>query len=289
MRRITVESWLLLLPSLVILATFAHIPIVLTLWDSFLSANKGNHPAHFVGLDNYADLAADPVFWQALSNNLIYAFGTIPVSVALALLMALLVNGDVGGRGALRMAYFTPTVLPMIAVGNIWLFFYAPDIGLIDQIVHLFGGHGSNLLGQPSTALAAIMAVTVWKEAGFFMIFYLAALQQIPPELKEAARVEGASRWAFFRRVTWPLLGPTTLFVMVNATINAFRSVDHVFVMTQGGPNNATNVLLYRLYEVGFKFWDEPQALVLTVVMLAVMGALALGQFLISDRKVHYQ
>jgi sn-glycerol 3-phosphate transport system permease protein len=285
----SVEAWLLLLPSVVLFATFTHIPIVSTLIDSFYSTPKVNRPAHFVGLSNYQDMLADPIFWKALTNNFIYALGTIPLSVGLALLMALFVNGRLPGRALLRMAYFTPTVLPMIAVANIWLFFYTPSYGLLDQIAEAFGGHATNWLGSQSTALGAIMVVTVWKEAGFFMIFYLAALQQIPPDLKEAAAIEGASRFTFFRRVTWPLLAPVTLFILVNAVINAFRTVDHIFIMTGGGPDNATNVLLFHIYEVGFKFWDQGYATALTMVLLAILGSLALVQFLTAGRKVHYQ
>ncbi|MBV9566688.1 MAG: sugar ABC transporter permease [Hyphomicrobiales bacterium] len=283
------EAWLLLLPSIVLFATFTHIPIVSTLIDSFYSTPKVNRPAHFVGLSNYEDMLADPIFWKALTNNFIYALGTIPLSVGLALAMALFVNDRLPGRALLRMAYFTPTVLPMIAVANIWLFFYTPSYGLLDQIAAAFGGHATNWLGSQSTALFAIMVVTVWKEAGFFMIFYLAALQQIPPDLKEAAAIEGASRFTFFRRVTWPLLAPVTLFILVNAVINAFRTVDHIFIMTGGGPDNATNVLLFHIYEIGFKFWDQGYATALTMVLLAVLGLLALGQFLSAGRKVHYQ
>jgi len=285
----SVEAWLLLLPSVVLFATFTHIPIVSTLIDSFYSTPKVNRPAHFVGLSNYEDMLADPIFWKALTNNFIYAAGTIPLSVGLALLMALFVNDRLPGRALLRMAYFTPTVLPMIAVANIWLFFYTPSYGLLDQIAQAFGGHATNWLGSQSTALFAIMVVTIWKEAGFFMIFYLAALQQIPPDLKEAAAIEGASRFTFFRRVTWPLLAPVTLFILVNAVINAFRTVDHIFIMTGGGPDNATNVLLFHIYEIGFKFWDRGYATALTMVLLAVLGALALMQFLTAGRKVHYQ
>jgi sn-glycerol 3-phosphate transport system permease protein len=273
----------------VLLATFTHIPIVSTLIDSFYSTPKGSRPSRFVGLANYDDMFADPIFWKSLVNNTIYALGTIPASVALALAMAIFVNGRLPGRALLRMAYFTPTVLPMIAVANIWLFFYTPDYGLLDQIAKLFGGHATNWLGSQATALGAIMVVTVWKEAGFFMIFYLAALQQIPPDLKEAAAIEGASRFTFFRRVTWPLLMPVTLFVLVNAVINAFRTVDHIFVMTGGGPDNATNVLLFHIYEIGFKFWDQGYATALTIVLLAILGGLALVQFLTAGRKVHYQ
>ena len=243
----------------------------------------------FVGVDNYAQLVDDPIFWQSLTNNLWFALGTIPVSIALALLMAVWVNGKIAGRGFLRLAYFTPTVLPMIAVANIWLFFYTPEYGLLEQITGAFGLPAHNWLGSKNSALAALMVVTVWKEAGFFMIFYLAALQQMSPQLAEAAAIEGASRAYFFRRVTLPLLMPTTLFVLVNAVINAFRLVDHVVVMTRGGPDNATELLLYYIYEIGFRFWDSAYAAALTMVLLLLLGVVALLQFWFLERKVHYQ
>jgi sn-glycerol 3-phosphate transport system permease protein len=129
----------------------------------------------------------------------------------------------------------------------------------------------------------------VWKEAGFFMIFYLAALQQIPPNLEEAAALEGASRGQIFRRVTFPLLMPTTLFVMVNAVINAFRVIDQVVAMTKGGPDNATALLLFYIYQVGFMFWDSAYAAALTVVLLLFLAALALIQFGLVERRVHYR
>ena len=282
-------GWLLLLPAAALLALFTHYPAVATAWHSFFSTPRGTRPPAYVGIDNYAQLVDDPIFWQALSNNLWYAGGTIPLSIALALLMAAWVNGKLVGRGLLRLAYFTPTVLPMIAVANIWLFFYTPEYGLLEKLSGALGLPAHNWLGSKNTALGCLMAVTVWKEAGFFMIFYLAALQQISPHLAEAAAIEGASRWYFFRRITFPLLMPTTLFVLVNAVINAFRLVDHIVVMTRGGPDNATAILLYYIYEIGFRFWDTAYAAALTMVLLVVLALVALGQFWFLDRRVHYQ
>ncbi len=285
----SVHAYLLLLPAFVLLVAFTHYPAIATLIDSFHSTPKGARPPVWVGLENYQVMANDPVFWQALVNNLWFALATIPASIGLAMLMALWVNERIAGRGFLRMAYFTPTVLPMIAVANIWLFFYTPSYGLLEQITGLFGLPSHNWLGDPHTALGAVIVVAVWKEAGFFMIFYLAALQSLNPSLREAAAIEGASRWYFFRRVQWPLLMPTTLFVMINAVINAVRMVDHIIVMTRGGPDNASTLLLYHLYEVGFKFWDTAYAAAITVVLLAVLAGVALAQFFLLDRKVHYQ
>jgi sn-glycerol 3-phosphate transport system permease protein len=283
------HAWLLLLPAMALLVLFTHWPAIGTLIDSFYSTPRGRRRSIFVGLDNYQQMVADPIFWQSLTNNLWYALGTIPVSIALALLMAVWVNDRIAGRALVRMAYFTPTVLPMIAVANIWLFFYTPQYGLLEQVLGALGVPAHNWLGSPDTALACVIVVTIWKEAGFFMIFYLAALQQISPVLAEAAALEGASRWTYFRRVQFPLLMPTTLFVLVNAVINAFRTVDHIIVMTRGGPDNATSLLLFYIYEVGFKFWDSAYAAALTVVLLALLAAVALGQYVFLERRVHYR
>ncbi|MEL6450874.1 MAG: sugar ABC transporter permease [Pseudomonadota bacterium] len=289
MPRHWIHAWLLLTPAFVFLVAFTHLPAVTTVWNSFFTTPRGRRPSVWAGVENYETLIADPVFWQVLFNNLWFALGTIPTSIVIALAMALWVNEKLAGRGFVRMAYFTPTVLPMIAVANIWMFFYTPGFGLIDQITGLFGMGQSNILGQPDTALIGVMIVTIWKEAGFFMIFYLAALQTIPPSLIEAARIEGAGPWTIFRRVTFPLLMPTTLFVSINAVVNSFRMVDHIFVLTGGGPDNASSLLLFYIYEVAFRFWDTAYAATLTVVLLALLGVLAIGQFFFFDRKVHYK
>ncbi len=280
---------LLLLPAAVLLWGFTYQPIVATFIDSFFSTPRGKRPSAFIGLEHYEAMMADPVFWKAMSNNAIYAVTTIPLSMIMALAMALFVNSKLRGQAAVRMAYFTPTILPMVAVANIWLFFYAPDYGLVDRFLQIFGLGGNNLLGMPDTALGALIVITIWKEAGFFMIFYLAALQQISPSLLEAARLEGAGFWQTLRRVILPLLMPTTLFVSINAVIGAFRLVDHIVVMTKGAPDNATTLLLFYIYQVGFGYWDTGYAAALTVVLLVILALIALFQFGYADKKVHYR
>ncbi|MGN6469447.1 MAG: carbohydrate ABC transporter permease [Rhizobiaceae bacterium] len=286
---IHIQGWLLVLPAVVLLAAFTHVPVVETFIGSVFSTPRAGHPAHFIGIQRYGDMAADPIFWQALTNNLLYALITVPVSIGLALAMAIWVSGRIPGRALLRLAFFMPTILPMIAAANIWLFFYTPGYGLLDQIARLFGLGSTNWLGDTSTALPALMAVTIWKESGFFMIFFLAALQQVPPDLYEAARMENATRWQVFARITWPLVMPTTLFVAINALINAFRIVDQVIAMTGGGPNNATSLLLFYIYQVAFSFWDTGYAAALSTVLLIVLAVVALGQFFLLDRRIHYR
>jgi sn-glycerol 3-phosphate transport system permease protein len=289
MSRNAIHGWLLLLPAFALLALFTHWPALATVWDSVHATPRGGRPAPFVGLENYRVMASDEVFWKSLWNNVWYALGTVPLSMALAVVMALWVNSAMRGRTWLRMAFFTPTILPMIAVANIWLFFFTPQYGLLEQALLPLGFASRNWLGDPDTALACVIVVAIGKEAGFFMIVSLAALQSIPPSLAEAAAIEGASRGYYFRRVVFPLLMPTTLFVLVNAIVNAVRLVDHIIVMTRGGPNNATSLLLFHVYQVGFNFWDTGYAAALTLVLLVVLAIVAIGQFMFLDRKVHYQ
>ena len=284
-----VYGWLLFTPAAIFFILFTHYPIVWSCFLSFFSNPRGSRAAAFVGLQNYAYLIDDPIFWQALKNNLIYAFGTIPVTVSLAMLMAVWVNRRMTGRAFVRAAYFTPTILPMIAIANIWLFFYTPGVGLFDSIFRSLGFHGRNWLGSPDTALACLMVIAVWKDAGFFMIFYLAALQGIPKDVLEAGKIEGAGRFYFFLKVTFPLLMPTTVFVVFNALINTFRIIDHIFILTKGGPDNATELLLYYLFQTAFEFWDTAYAAVLTVVIMTILMGLALAQFKVLERRTHYQ
>ncbi|MDQ0316257.1 carbohydrate ABC transporter permease [Amorphus orientalis] len=288
-RRHALYGWMLLFPSLVLLSLFAFIPTGATVWASLFTRGTSRRPSEFAGLDTYAHLTSDPVFWKVVTNNLLYAGVSIPLSIGIALGMALWANARIPARGFVRTAYFTPTMLPMIAAANLWLFFYTPGIGVIDQITGLFGFGPVNWLGQPDTALWAVIAVTVWKEAGFFMIFYLAALQTIPPELREAATIEGASRWTYTRRVLLPLLMPTTLFVLINALINSVKLIDHLFILTKGGPNNASKLILYWIWEMAFAYFDRPHAAAMTVFVLAVLGIVAAVQFRLIDRRAHYR
>jgi sn-glycerol 3-phosphate transport system permease protein len=276
-------AWALLAPGLVVLVAFTHYPIIRSVINSAKSPS-----GKWTGA-NYELMFSDPVFWQVLKNNLLFTLGTVPTSIALAMLMAVWVNGKLRGRGFLRLAYFTPAILPMVAIASIWLFFYTPGYGPVDTVLSAVGLPVRNWLGDPQTVLPALMVMTIWKEAGFFMIFYLAGLQNMSTELEEASTLEGASRWYHFRRVTFPLLMPTTLFVLVVAITNSFKLVDHLFIMTGGGPNNASNLLLYYIYEVAFSFSDLEYAATLTVALVVILAVIALGQYGWLERRVHYR
>lgn len=279
---------LLVLPCSLLVA-FTHYPAVRALINSLWNNASSRRPSKFVGLDNYEALIADDKLMQVLTNSGLYALGTIPLAICLSIGMALLVNSKLPATGLMRLSFFMPTMLPLVAVANIWLFFYAPGIGLASQIMNFFGLPTINFLGSTETSLVSMMVVAVWKEAGLFMIFYLAALQAVPENLKDAARLEGAGPVRVFIDVVMPLLRPTTIFVAVNALINAFRLVDHIIVMTKGGPDNSSALLLYYIYEVTFRQRDFAYGATLTVLMVAILGVLAAFQFWVLDRKTHYQ
>ncbi|ACQ81092.1 binding-protein-dependent transport systems inner membrane component [Beutenbergia cavernae DSM 12333] len=281
--RDTAFAWALLAPAFLVLVAFTHYPVISSVLAS--TEERGGDR----GFANYERMINDPVFWKVVVNNIWFALGTVPTSMALAILMAVWVNGKLKGRGFVRLAYFTPTILPMVAVASIWLFFYSPGIGPIDQLLTWVGLPTRNWLGDPSTAMPALMVMMIWKLAGFFMIFYLAGLQSLSPELEEASTLEGASRWYHFRRVTFPLLAPTTLFVFVVAVTDAFKIIDHLFIMTSGGPNNATNLLLYYIYDTAFTFFDPGYAGALTLALVVILGVVAVVQFGVLERRVHYR
>lgn len=282
-------AWLLLLPSLVFLMLFTFYPMAKTFRLSLFQSDLATPVPVFVGLDQYSGLLEDDVFWKVMTNNLWFALGTVPTSIALAIGMAVLANKTLRGTFFLRTSFFYPTLIPMIAVANVWLFIYTPQYGLLSRMMKTLSMQDINWLGTEQYVMWAMIVMIIWKEAGYFMIFYLAGLQNISPELYEAAQVDGVGRWKIFRRITFPLLMPTTLFILIVALTNSFKLVDHLVIMTKGGPNNSSNLLLYYIYETAFSFWDQGMASTLTTVMIAVLLLLSVLNFVGLDKKIHYQ
>ncbi|OXS56634.1 ABC transporter permease [Cohnella sp. CIP 111063] len=281
-------AWLLLLPSLVFLFLFTFYPIAKTIRLSLYEADLATPVPMFAGVDNYVRMLGDEVFAKVMVNNALFALGVVPTSIALALLMAIFANKAIRGTSFMRTAFFYPTLIPMIAVANIWLFIYTPKYGLLDRAMQSLNVGEINWLGSPDYVMWAMIFMMIWKEAGYLMIFYLAGMQNIPPDLYESAQMDGVSSWTIFRKITFPLLMPTTLFVSIIALTNAFKLVDHLFVMTKGGPNNASSLLLYYIYETAFSFWDQGMASALTLVMIVVLLLFAALNFFGLDKKIHY-
>jgi len=265
------RPWVLLAPSLLGLALFTYWPVLSVAVDSFYARRLGTRGTVFVGFGNYANLLADSKFAAAALNNFVYILATVVPSLVLALAFALLLRRSSAYNRALRALLFFPTVVPLIAAAALWTFLFLPTTGLIDYYLGRLLPLSVNWLGDESTALAAISFVTVWKNAGYYMLFYLAALQAMPHEVMEAAILDGAGPWQRLRHVTLPLVAPTTSFVAVIAFIQAITTVDHVIVMTRGGPSDSTTLLLYYIFTTATEVHDIGKAAAATVVTLAVL------------------
>jgi len=288
-RRVSLLPYLLILPTFVFVALFTIWPMLLASYQSLflqrLNIARFRTPT-FIGAQNYIDLFGDDRFHQVMVNTLLYVLGTVPLSVVLGFLFALLVNRALRGIGLARLFFFYPTILPLVSAATIWMFFFTPDYGIFNTALRAIGYSGpQNWTSNPNLALISVMIVTVWKNAGYYMIFYLAGLQGLPQDVFEAAALDGASGWQMLWRITFPLLRRTTLFVTTIAFISAFQTVDHIFVLTQGGPAGARSVLLYYLWEMRFEFLNVGAASALTVVLILVLLVFTLSNFLISEQR----
>lgn len=271
------------MPSLLFLGTFTIYPILSSLIKSFYKDDLATVIPRFIGIQNYTGLLNDPIFAKSFFNNLLVAVCTVPTSIALAVAMAVFTNKVMAGKGIVRTAFFYPTILPMVAVANIWLFIYTPIYGLASYLNPAW-----RILGNPDTAIWGLIVMLIWKQAGYLMIFYLSGLQGIPSELYEAAMIDGSGPLQTFRNITWPMLRPTTLYITIIALTNAYKTVDHLYIMTKGGPNNSTNMLLFYIYQVGFDFWDTGKASAMTIVLIVLLLTVTCVYFFTQDKKTFY-
>lgn len=259
--------------------------VVLALTDWQLGAPSMN----FVGLANFEQLFADRVFWRSLGNTIVYCLVTVPGSVFLGLGIALLVELAPAGRAFYRAAYFLPVTSTLIAMAVVWEFLLHPSVGLVNLTLEFVGLKGVDWLKNPHVALFTLAGIGIWQSVGLNMVLFMAGIQAIPGDLYEAAEVDGAGgAWDRFRTVTWPMLGPTTLFVTVVSSIRSFQVFDTVEVLTKGGPNKATEVLLYTMYTEGFAFFRTGYASAVTVVFVIIVLVLTLAQVRLGERRTHY-
>jgi sn-glycerol 3-phosphate transport system permease protein len=262
----------LLGPSLLFLAAFTYWPTAQVMWQSLHAGSRSG--AGMFGLGNYQALAADPAFRRALWNNASYAVGTIVPSLVLALAFALTLVHSTRLNALLRSIFFLPVLIPLVAAASLFLFIFLPGVGLLDYYLAKLGVQGANWLGDPDVALYSIMGLTIWKNAGYYMLFFLAGLQAIPPEAYEVARLDGANLWQRLRFVTLPYLRPTLAFVLVIGLLGVITQVDHIFILTKGGPSDSTNLLLFYVYQQAVERYDPGKAAAATVIMLALLLAL---------------
>jgi multiple sugar transport system permease protein len=275
-------------PTLLVLSAFVFFPVVFSFYLSFHSWNMFSSSAPFVGLGNYSAIVQNPEFWSVLKNTAFYTLGTVPLNMALSLVIAFFLNKNLAGKKFLRTAFFAPVIMSSVAAAVIWRWVYEPSFGLLNYCLSWAGIPAVNWLNNPTSAMFALVVMGVWKSFGFNMVLFSAGLQGIPTHYYEAAQIDGAGRWHQFWNITIPLLSPTTFFVLIMSVIGSFQVFDTVYVLTSGGPLNSTKVLVFYLYEHAFKFFDMGYASAVAYLLFAVVFILTMVQMKYLRGRVHY-
>ena len=276
------------LPARAVYVVFLVYPSVTSLFFSLTDWDGLSPTYNIVGLQNYVDMAKDPVIWTALQNNLIWTVVTLSVPLVLGLLLAIFLNGKVRGKPVLRLIFYMPAVLPLVSIASIWGWLYNPQYGAINEFLRVVGldALAQPWLGQDSTALAAIMVPAVWLRTGFPMLLYLAALQGIPSDMYEAATVDGATRWQQFWHITMPSLRPAHYIVFALSLIDSFKVFDMIYAMTYGGPGTATQVMGTWMYANVFQYYQAGYGTAIAVVVTVIAIAVSIP-YVLSQTKEH--
>ena len=284
-----VSGLLLATPAFLALTVLLLLPTACLLAVSLTDMELGGPPLRWIGLDNYAELLGDPGFRLALRNTALYFASVLPSSVLLGLGIALLIEGGTRGRALFRAIFFLPVVSLLVAMATAWEYILHPTIGPLNAALRLLGVAPVNWLGSSDWVLTSLCMIGVWENLGYVVVLFLAGLTAIPLELRAAAETDGArTAWDRFSLVTWPLLGPTTLFVITITGIRCLRVFDTVAALTQGGPNKSSEVLLHLMYLEGFTYFRIGYSAAITTVFLAAVLLLVLLQTGVLERRVHY-
>jgi multiple sugar transport system permease protein len=282
-------AWSLAGPAAFLLVLLLLGPTVMVVLMSFTDWLFGAAGFAWVGLDNYAEIARDRIFWISVRNTFVYVGIVTPLAVGIGLGVALLIEAGTSFRSFYRAAFFLPVASTLIAMSIVWEFLLHPTVGAINVFARALGFSGTHWLQNPDTVLPALALIGVWQAVGLNMVLFLAGIKSIPRDLYDASAIDGVdSAWERFRRVTWPMLGPAAMFVVLITAIRSFQVFDSVQVLTQGGPARASEVLLYSIYTQAFSYLRAANAAALTVVFLAIVVSLTLLQARVMDRRVHY-
>lgn len=285
----SLTAWLLLAPAAAAYLAMILVPTAALLVLAFTDYELGAPSLRFVGFANFAELMEDRGFAAAVRNTALYVLFVMPVSVGLGLLIGLLIEAGTRGRALFRALFFLPVVSLTVAMATAWSYILHPSIGPLNAALRAIGLDGPNWLGDSGTVLLSLGFIGVWENAGFNLVLFLAGLTAIPRDLYAAAEMDGVkSPWDRFVTVTWPLLGPTMLFVVIITTVRSIRVFDTVATLTQGGPNKASEVILHTMYMEGFSFFRMGYSAAITLLFLAAVTVLMLIQNRLIDRRVHY-
>jgi multiple sugar transport system permease protein/sn-glycerol 3-phosphate transport system permease protein len=279
---------LLLGPNLLLFSVFTFWPLLYNVYLSFVRWNFLRPTRPFVWFDNYVDVFTNTQFWAIVGNTVTFAIWSVGLTLSLGLALALLLNQPLRYRNAARAVLFSPVIMSGAVVAVVWSYIFDPRYGLLDQLLGFVGLNSPDWLNSSTWAMPAVIIVYVWKNLGYAVVIYLAGLQAIPRELYDAARVDGAGAWERFWNVTLPGLSPVAFFLSVTSILATFQSFDIIRVLTNGGPANATNTLIFHLYELGFVSYDAGEAGVVAVVLFLIMLVLTSIQLRYLERRVSY-
>lgn len=282
------SGYVFIAPQLLGFLIFLGIPIILVFWYSLFDWNILRGTSPFVGVDNYVRMAQDPLVWQVLRNTFAFSVGLVPFNLALALLLAVLVDQKLPGTTVFRTLFFAPVVVSLVAWAVVWQFLLQADGG-INSFLALMGFDGPNWLRSTTWAMPALVVVQVFKNVGLNMILFLAALQGVPSEIQEAARVDGAGPFQIFRRITLPMIAPMVMLVSIITVIGSFQVFATIAVLTGGGPGNSTNVLVYYVYQQAFRRFEAGYASAGAVLLFVIVMALTVIQWKMRKRWVFHE
>ena len=275
-------GWLFTLPALAGTVIFIIIPVICSFGLSFVKWDLLN-PMEFVGLANYREIFSEPLFYKIFWNTIVFAVSTSVFGVIIPLVLACILNSKIRGSEFYKTAYFLPFITPMIVIGVIWEWIFDPNIGLLNNILHIH----INWLYDPRYAMFAMIIVSVWKLIGYNMVIFLSALSGISQSMFEAAKIDGANSFQTFKNVTVPLLSPSIFFVVIITAISSFQVFDLIYLMTQGGPLDSTNVLVYAIYKNAFEYFNAGKASAIAYVLFTVILVLTLIQWNLRKKLVY--
>ena len=282
------RPYLYVLPAFFFLCVFTYYPFVKSIYLSLFRYNMSTPNKVFIGFSNYVAIFHDPVFLKVVKNNILYSLGTIIVSVTVSMFLAIVMDEQIKHKTFYQVSLFYPNIIPMAAASMIWVWIFAPGYGMINYYIKLLGVPNINWLENSKFALVALMIVGIWKRMGYYMIIFIAGLQNIPKEIYNAGKIDGVTGLKRYLYITIPLLSPTTIFIVIIAIMDSFQAIDQVYLMTRGGPADATNMFVYYIYEQAFRFFDVGYSSALTSILLIVLLIITLISLKISSKRTTY-
>jgi multiple sugar transport system permease protein len=278
-RKESLTGLLFITPELLGVIVLGVFPLLFSLYLSFTEWNLvgGLKAIHFIGLENYLHVFKDQVFYHALKNNFIFSLVYVPVSIGLSLIIAVLISSAVYFKEFFKIAFFIPYISTMVAVATVFSVLFHPSLGVINKVLHSLGvANPPGWFGSTDTALWAIIIISVWNIIGYNVVIYTAGLTGVATELYESAQIDGANKFQQFLHITVPQLGPTTLFLTITSIVNSFKVFDLIAFITKGGPNDATNVLVYYIYQSGFQNFRMGYASALSWVLFIIVAIITI-------------